>query len=354
MSSADQRFFSSKLTLGMLIILSLYLLLRAIAFFVHQSVPLSGEYFSFEGKQVRFVCKGNGSPYVFFESGYGDDSEEAWSSISEQLPETFTSCYYDRLGHGGSDNIPTDFTTEQKAQLQASLIQHVAGDNPVILVARSYGGIIARSTAAKANINLAALILLDSAHENQHEILRGTFSPIATHVQVWHYADPILGISDIKNIFKKYDSLLAQRLDQYYSSFRYARVMSAYRNEGGFFTPLEDFNYGFGTLKMVVMSHDREAYKAAPRFYNVGDKWAEMQKSIAQLSQNSEHIVVKGATHNIPGDAPEVVISKIIEIVKIISNQTSVSIYNKSLKKDSSRLTRVPSSQKFGKSKLAS
>ena len=84
-----------------------------------------------------------------------------------------------------------------------------------------------------------------------------------------------------KNLFKKYDTSLAQRLDQYFSSFRYARVMSAYRNEGGFFTPLEDFNYDFGNLKMVVMSHDREAYKAAPRFYNVGDKWADMQKSIA-------------------------------------------------------------------------
>lgn len=335
MSSTYQRFFLSKLTLAMLIIFSIYILLRTIAFFVHQPIPLSGDYFSFEGKQVRYVCIGSGNPYVFFESGYGDDSEEVWSSISEQLPTTFTSCYYDRLGHGGSDNIPTDFTTKQKAQLQASLIQHVAGDNPVIIVARSYGGIIARHTAAITNSNLAALILLDSAHENQHEILRGTFSPIATHMQVWHYADPILGVSDIKNLFKKYDSSLAQRLDQYYSSFRYARVMSAYRNEGGFFTPLEDFNYDFGNLKMVVMSHDREAYKMAPRFYSVGDKWAEMQKSIAQLSSNSEHIVVKGATHNIPGDAPEVVISKIIETVDIVSNQPSVSIYNKALKTDS-------------------
>ena len=84
------------------------------------------------------------------------------------------------------------------------------------------------------------------------------------------------------------------------------------------------------------MSHDKEAYKAAPRFYSIGDKWAEMQKSIAQLSKNSEHIVVKGATHNIPGDAPEVVISKIIETVVSVSNPSSASIdNNKALKTDS-------------------
>ena len=320
MTSSLQRLASKKLIFLSLIVLTGYCLLRVVAFFVHQPVPLSGEYFSFEGKQVRYVCTGSGKPYVFFESGYGDDSQEVWLPISEQLPETFTSCYYDRLGHGGSDDIPTNFTTEQKAELQASLMQHIAGDNPVILVARSYGGIIARRTAAKANINLAALILLDSAHENQHEILRGTFSPISSYVQLWHYADPILGLSDIKNLFKQYDSSLTQRLDQYYSSLRYANVMAAYRNEGGFFTPLENYNYDFGDLKMVVMSHDREAYKAAPRFYNVGDKWADMQKSIAQLSRNSEHIVVKGTTHNIPGDAPEAVIAKIIETVRFVSH----------------------------------
>lgn len=117
MSSILLRFTSNKLTFTALIVLCIYILLRAIAFLVHQPIPLSGDYFSFEGKQVRYICKGSGNPYVFFESGYGDDSEEVWSSISEQLPETFTSCYYDRLGHGGSDDIPTDFTTSQKAQL---------------------------------------------------------------------------------------------------------------------------------------------------------------------------------------------------------------------------------------------
>lgn len=256
---------------------------------------------------------------MFFESGYGDDSEAVWSAITEKLPESFTSCYYDRLGHGGSDDIPRNFTTDEKSQIQEALIQHVAGENSAVLVARSYGGIIARKTAARDKINLAALLLLDSAHENQHEILRGTFSPISAYVQAWQFADPLLGISDIKSLFKKYDSPISQRLDQYFSSFRYAQVMLAYRNEGGFFTPIDDFNYDFGNLKMVVMSHDKEAYKAAPRFYRVGDKWAAMQKSIAELSDNSEHIVVDGATHNIPGDAPEAVISKIAEIVGFVS-----------------------------------
>jgi pimeloyl-ACP methyl ester carboxylesterase len=294
-------------------------LLRGITLYQNQPVKLSGSYFTFNGKEVRYKCTGQGEPFVFFESGFGSDSEATWSLIVKELPETFTACYYDRLGYGGSDNVPRTFTTDEKSRLQESLIKHVADDNPVVLVAHSYGGIIARRTAARANINLAGLILLDSAHENQHTIMRGKLDPISDSVKVLQYINAALGLSDIKNIFKKYDSPISKRLDQYYASFRWANVLSTYRNEKGFYTPLEEFNYDFGKLKLLVLSQDKEVYAGNPRFSAVVDDWANMQKSIAELSGNSEHIIVKGASHNIPADSPETVISKIIETVVAVS-----------------------------------
>ena len=322
MFSLYQRVISNRLTLATLMIVFSYLVLRGIAFYQSQPSNLAGSYFTFNEHEVRYVCNGSGKPFVFFETGFGSDSEVTWSSIVKQLPENFTACYYDRLGHGGSSDVPRIFTTDEKSLLQESLIQHVAGENPVILVAHSYGGIIARRTAARENINLAALILLDSAHENQHTVLRGKLDPIADSVMVWQYVNATLGLSQIKNIFKEYNSPTSERLAQYYSSFRYAHVLSTYRNEKGFYTPLEEFNYDFGDLKMLVLSHDAEAYAGNPRFSSVTDDWAEMQKSIADLSNNSEHMIVKGATHNIPGDSPGLVISKIIEIVAFISESS--------------------------------
>ncbi len=334
MSSTLQRFTSNKLTFTALIILCIYLLLRTIAFYQNQPVALSGSYFSFNEKEVRYVCNGNGEPYVVFETGFGSDSEATWSFIVNQLPESFTACYYDRLGHGGSDDVSRTFTTDEKSQLQESLVKHIAGEKPVVLVAHSYGGIIARRTAARAKLNLAALILLDSAHENQHTVLRGKLDPISDSVKNWQYVNAMFGFSQIKNIFKEYDSPISKRLDQYYSGLRWAHVLSTYRNEKGFYTPLEDFNYDFGVLRMSVMSHDKEAYAGNPRFSGVVDDWDKMQKSIAELSDNSEHIIVKGATHNIPGDSPEVVIAKITETVRFVSTQASSSIYDKALKSD--------------------
>lgn len=317
-----QRISKNKLTAVVLIIVCIYLLLRTIAFYQNQPMALTGSYFTFNDKKVRYACKGSGEPYVFFETGFGSDSEVTWSDIVNQLPESFTACYYDRLGYGGSDDVSQTFTTDEKSYLQESLIKHIAGEKPVILVAHSYGGIIARRTVARAKINLVALILLDSAHENQHTVMRGKLDPISDSVKVWQYVNATFGLSQIKNIFKEYDSPISKRLDQYYSGFRWAHVLSTYRNERGFYTPLKDFKYDFGELRMLVISHDKQAYSGNPRFSGVVNDWDQMQKSIAELSSNSVHVIAKGATHNIPGDSPELIVSKVIETVELVSGNT--------------------------------
>ncbi|TMO57198.1 alpha/beta fold hydrolase [Pseudoalteromonas phenolica] len=322
MSKFVHRIKSNKVLFTFLLILCIYILLRLIAFIQHQTIKLPGQYFSYKNKQVRYLCKGNDAPFVFFETGFAADSEQSWDIITKALPNDFTSCYYDRLGHGGSDNVPVTFTTNEKSALQTALIKHIAGNKPVVLVAHSYGGIISRRTAAKNEINLAALILLDSAHEYQHEIMRGKFDPIPDSVKNLQYLNAAFGLSDIKNIFKHYDSPMQKRLDQYYGSFRYAHVLSSYRHEKGFYTPLEKFDYDFGNLKMLVISHDKQAYAKNPRFFSMTEQWQDMQKSIAALSNNSEHIIATGATHNIPADAPDLVIKKIRETVELAKNQS--------------------------------
>ena len=135
----------------------------------------------------------------------------------------------------------------------------------------------------------------------------------------FQYLNGALGLADIKNIFTTYDSPMAKRLNQYYGSLRYAHVLSTYRNEKGFYTPLESLNYDFGDLNMLVLSHDRNAYAEHPRFMTMVDDWAQMQKSLAKLSNNAQHKVVKGATHNIPGDAPEQVVAHITGTLELVS-----------------------------------
>ena len=295
--------------------ITLYALLRVIGYLQSPGNTSDGSVFSYSGNDVRYVCKGSGTPVVFFETGFGSDSEATWSGIISELPETFTSCYYDRLGYGGSDDVPSGFTTSDKSLLQESLIKHIAGDRPVVIVAHSYGGIISRKTISKEQLNIRSVIFADSAHENQHEILRGKLEPIPSSVEKVAYANAIFGLSDIRHIFSDFDSDLSERLAYYYGSLKWARVLSTYTNEKGFFTPLESLNYDFGKLKLVVISHDDQAYINNKRFYEAGPQWYQMQKEIAALSENSELIIAEGATHNVPADRPDLLIQYILEAV---------------------------------------
>ena len=301
--------------------LILYVFLRIFVYLQRPDATLTGSTFSYLDTDIRYVCKGSGEPVVFFETGFGSDSETTWSGIISELPDTFTSCYYDRLGYGGSDDVPTDFTTNDKSLLQESLISHIASDRPVIIVAHSYGGIISRRSISRNKLNIHSVIFADSAHENQHGILRGKLEPIPSSAKTLAYADAIFGLSDIRNIFVDFDSAESERLAHYYGSLRWAHVLSTYTNEKGFFTPLEELNYDFDDLKLVVLSHDDQAYNNNKRFYEAGPQWSQMQKSIADLSDNSELIIAEGATHNIPADRPDLLIKYIMKSVNLTKQE---------------------------------
>ena len=73
MPSFYQRVSSNKLIFTTAIIVCCYLVLRGIAFYQYQPINLSGSYFTFNGKEVRYICKGNSEPYVFFETGFASD-----------------------------------------------------------------------------------------------------------------------------------------------------------------------------------------------------------------------------------------------------------------------------------------
>ena len=296
--------------------LTLYVFLRIIVYIQSPAQTSVGSTFSYLGNSVHYVCQGEGEPVVFFETGFGSDSEETWSGVLSELPASFTSCYYDRLGYGGSDDVPTDFTTEDKSRLQEALISHIANERPVILVAHSYGGVIARRTISRDQLNLHSVIFLDSAHENQHGLLRGKLEPIPSSAVTQAYANAIFGLSDIRNLFVDFESELSERLANYYGSLRWAHVLSSYTSEKGFFTPLASLNYDFGKLKLVVLTHDDQAYINNKRFYEIGPQWLQMQQSIASLSDNAELIVAEGATHNIPGDRPDLIIQHILQAVE--------------------------------------
>ncbi|MDO6567212.1 alpha/beta hydrolase [Alteromonas sp. 1_MG-2023] len=294
----------------------LYTVLRVTAEITVSKPDAVGEFFVHEGKNVHYRCIGEGPNIVIFETGFGSDSLNTWGAISEQVSDRAKSCWYDRLGYGWSDDFGVSFSLQQKAQVLSELIELVSEGKPVILVAHSYGGVIARRAISDYSIPIKTLILVDSAHENQHAMLGELLPPIPQSVARATYLDALFGLSKIKNMFNREGSDEHDRVRNYFASKKYSNVLNNYVELGGFFTPLKNSNIDLNDVELVVLEHDPQTYPATERWEQANRIWHKLQSELAALSTNSIFATVPKASHNIPQDNPEYLVNQILIAVE--------------------------------------
>lgn len=111
---------------------------------------------------LHVLKQGSGSPAVVFESGLASSSL-SWSLIQPEVAKFAATYSYDRAGVGWSDAGNTGCSLDKiGADLHALLDeQHVS--RPLVLVAHSFGGLIARFYAHRFREELAGLVLIDPA-----------------------------------------------------------------------------------------------------------------------------------------------------------------------------------------------
>jgi len=115
------------------------------------------------GRQLTLVCWGTGSPTVLLETGGTNIEEWTGSGIVDELAGRTRVCTYDRAGTGRSDAAPNkrrdadDVVTEAHALLEAA---HVNG--PLVLLGRSFGGMIVTHYADVMPQDVIGVIVLDT------------------------------------------------------------------------------------------------------------------------------------------------------------------------------------------------
>jgi pimeloyl-ACP methyl ester carboxylesterase len=152
---------------------------------------ISGELVSIGGdRKLYLVCQGSGIPTVVFISGRSDRSD-IWQSLADstkpgpsvfQAVSKFTrACAYDRPGTftidgenvkaSRSTSVPQPTTPKDSvADLHALLIKAKI-QGPFVLVAHSFGGMIARLYASTYPNDVAGLVLIDTLTEFLYDAL---------------------------------------------------------------------------------------------------------------------------------------------------------------------------------------
>jgi len=109
---------------------------------------------------------GAGGPALVFETGLGDSLDE-WLPTLRAMSQHTTSIAYSRAGLGRSESGSSDHTAPQAARDLHELLHRLGIGMPVVLVARSYGGIIARLYTSLYPADVAGIVLVDGTHEQQ-------------------------------------------------------------------------------------------------------------------------------------------------------------------------------------------
>lgn len=268
---------------------------------------------------LHLYCLGQGEPTVILEAAQGDSSLD-WRGVQKAVAEFTRVCAYDRPGLGWSSPVAKVLTAAQMAENLRQALETAGERGPYVLVGHSIGGVYARVFARKYPEDVAGLVLVDSAHENQRhrlpaDTLRG--------VTMLRWLATVLGLLAPFGVPRALK--LADRLqgENFAAEIRPAAMARMYQTH--FFrsllnelkavelnTALREPPADLADTPLIVLSRGG-ANPGIPEAQFEQRKWiwAELQKELAMLSTKSEQIVAEQSGHYIHHDQPELVVEAI-------------------------------------------
>jgi pimeloyl-ACP methyl ester carboxylesterase len=160
-------------------------------------LPQIGKSVNIGGRSLNIFCSGTGAPAVVFESG-GDGPGLEWQSIQSQVAAFTQACWYDRAGIGWSDPGPYPRTSAAIALDLHDLLKRAGIPPPYVLAGASFGGLNSRVYNGLFPQEVAGMVLIDSAHED--EPTRAPKFYLARTLPRWLWRPAAIGFQSAANV----------------------------------------------------------------------------------------------------------------------------------------------------------
>jgi pimeloyl-ACP methyl ester carboxylesterase len=319
--------------LGVIVIVFLALTTRARAR-LRRQFPPDGQLVDIGGYRLHLHVEGEGVPTVVLEAGAGGIGL-TWELVRPAIAKVTRVVVYDRAGLGWSDPSPKPRTADVMAEELHTLLGNAGIPGPHILTGRSLGGPVARQFAAQYPEEVAGLVMVDSAHEQQVKhfperlvkmvnSMKGMMGmmKLMSRLGLFALKPNLISLGDNGKLSNE---LAAQMRGVIASSENHAETLNAETESvyGAQTQPVSTL----GDLPLTVISHGQLDANAVPPALGqeVRDQyeraWQELQREITSLSTRGRHIVAERSGHNIIFDQPEIIIESILEMVKSTKNQ---------------------------------
>src|ERR1700730_4509039 len=127
-----------------------------------------GQAIDIGGRTLNLYCSGEGSRKLIPATG-GNSPGYGWTAVQAKLATFTRACWYDRAGVGWSDPPEGPRTSATVVSDLHEMLSRAGVPPAYVLVGASIGGEYARMYASRYPHDVAALVLVDSAHPDQQE-----------------------------------------------------------------------------------------------------------------------------------------------------------------------------------------
>ena len=261
-----------------------------------QAYPIPGQLIDVGGHQLHLNCTGTGSPTVVLEPGAGGISSDlGW--IAPAVAHDTRVCVYDRAGRGWSDPADTPQDATQIATDLHTLLHRGNVPGPYVLAGHSFGGLYALTFAARYPAEVAGMVLVDSTAPAP--------APPATPTPA---AAQNAGTGDVMDRVSTLISTTARLgLGRLLALTDSATLPPRSRDEARAHaatsrqirSTINEYIQGGPSVAEAASLHDFTDKPLIVLTAGSGSSagWSEKQNALAELSTNSAHLVIDGATH---------------------------------------------------------
>ena len=265
--------------------------------------PPPGRLFDVGGHRLHISCLGEGSPTVVFESGLANMSAD-WARVQARVASTTRACAYDRAGIAWSESGPEPRDSLRIAGELHTLLGNAAIPSPYVLVGQSFGGLYVRVFADQYPDEVAGVVFADASHPDMWQRVEPGLTAAmipSPGVGLAYRGLSHLGITRLTSTFPIDCGLDASQCGQEGAWMTSARQKDAFLAEMG--APERDAQVrasaSLGARPLVVLTASNHADIFGPVYVAQTEPlWRQMQDELADLSTNSVHLIVDGATHS--------------------------------------------------------
>ncbi|MEP2650618.1 MAG: alpha/beta hydrolase [Paraglaciecola sp.] len=269
-----------------------------------------GTFVDMSGTQIYTEIVGQGDVTIVFDAGMMDTSY-VWKSVVDEVSKFAQTFVYDRAGLGFSDKSPNPRDSTQVVEELHAILEKREISGPIILVGHSYGGLNMQLYAKTYPEYIVGLVLVDSAHPNQANVLAKENALFSFVKKASMWAAPI-GVPRLYLSFNKSrEKALKSTTKHQYTSLKESTNFEASARH------VKNVVKTLGDLPIVVIAKNHSSGVTMGSTKQIRE-WAKLQESFLLLSENARIVFSENRQHNIHQAQPELVTQAINQLVEAL------------------------------------